>query len=151
MQSQAREYVAAARELEAAGKREEAEKLWQRAASEALNSPTQPSEPWSEHYYYKAVALERVGRREEARALYQRLATLNDEERMLQAEPSPPEGAIRFVLAGAGLKALGRIEEARAALERSLKMDPQNELAKAQLAELKATGRAKLKHATLGQ
>lgn len=137
MQSQAREYVAAARELEAAGRREEAEKLWQRAATEALNYPTQPFEPWSEHYYYKAVALERVGRREEARALYERLAALNDERRMLEMEPSPPEGAIRFVLAAAGLKALGRREEARSALDRALKMDPQSELAKALLADMK--------------
>jgi tetratricopeptide (TPR) repeat protein len=143
MQSQAREYVAAAGEFEAAGVREEAERLWRRAADEPLNSPTQPSEPWSEHYYFKAVALEHVGRREEARALYQRLANLNDEARMLEAEPAPPEGAIRYVLAGAGLKALGRAAEARVALERALKMDPQNELARAQLSELTGPGRAK--------
>ncbi|HEX6626198.1 MAG TPA: tetratricopeptide repeat protein [Pyrinomonadaceae bacterium] len=145
MQSQAREYVAAAGEFEAAGVRDEAERLWRRAADEPLNSPTQPTEPWSEHYYFKAVALERVGRREEARALYQRLANLNDEARMLEAEPAPPEGAIRYVLAGAGLKALGRTAEARAALERALKMDPQNELAKTQLAELSAPARGRAK------
>jgi tetratricopeptide (TPR) repeat protein len=138
MQSQAREYVAGARAFEKAGMREEAEKLWRRAADESLNSPTQPTEPWSEHYYYKAVALERMGRREEARALYERLANLNDEARMLESEPSPPEGAIRYVLAGSGLKALGRSVEARAALERALKMDPQSELARTQLAELTA-------------
>ncbi|MCA1620496.1 MAG: DUF5107 domain-containing protein [Acidobacteria bacterium] len=143
MQSQAREYVAAAREFEAAGVREEAERLWRRAADEPLNSPTQPSEPWSEHYYFKAVALERVGRREEARALYQRLANLNDEARMLEAEPAPPEGAIRYVLAGAGLKALGRAAEARAAFERALKIDPQSELAKSQLSELSAPSRGR--------
>ena len=145
MQSQAREYVAAARAFEAAGMREEALRLWRRAADEPLNSPTQPTEPWSEHYYYKAVALERTGRREEARALYQRLANLNDEQRMLEAEPAPPEGAIRFVLAGAGLKALGRAEEARAALERALKLDPESELAKAQLSELSAPPRGRAK------
>jgi tetratricopeptide (TPR) repeat protein len=144
-ESQAREYVAAAREFEAAGMREEAERLWRRAADEPLNSPTQPFEPWSEHHYYKAVALEHVGRREEARALYQRLANLNDEARMLEAEPSPPEGAIRYVLAGAGLKALGRTEEARVALERALKMDPQSELAKTQLAELSTPTRGRTK------
>ena len=143
MHSQAREYVAAARAYEAAGMRGEAEKLWERAASDPLNSPTQPTEPWSEHYYYKAVALERLGRREEARALYQRLANLNDEQRMLEAEPAPPEGAIRYVLAGAALKALGRTAEARAALERALKMDPQNEFAKGQLSELAAPRRAR--------
>ena len=142
MQSQAREYVAAARAYEAAGMKDEAEKLWRRAADEALVSPTQPIEPWSEHYFYKAVALERVGRREEARALYQRLANLGDERLMLAAEPSPPEGAIRYALAGAGLKALGRTAEARAALERAVKMDPQSELARAQLAELGAAPRA---------
>ena len=55
---------------------------------------------------------------------------------MLDAEPWPPTGAIRFVLAGAALKALGRTGEARVALERALKLDPQNELAISQLAEL---------------
>jgi tetratricopeptide (TPR) repeat protein len=137
MQSQAREYVAAAREYEAAGRKDDAEKWWQRAAREALNPPSQPEEPWSEHYFYKAVALEHTGRTEEAKALYQRLALLNDDQKMLHAEPWPPSGAIRFVLAGSALKALGRRDEARAALERALKMDPQNELAISQLAELK--------------
>jgi tetratricopeptide (TPR) repeat protein len=137
MQSQAREYVAAAREYEAAGQRDEAERWWQRAASEELNPPTQPEEPWSEHYFYKAVALDHTGRRAQARALYERLARLNDEQRMLESEPWPPMGAIRFVLAGSALKALGRREEARVALEKALKLDPQNELALAQLAELK--------------
>jgi len=137
MQSQALYYVAAAREFEAAGKRDEAERWWNRAATEELNPPTQPEEPWSEHYYYKAVALEHVGRTADARKLYERLALLNDDQKMLDAEPWPPSGAIRFVLAGAGLKALGRNGEARIALERALKLDPQNELALSQLAELK--------------
>lgn len=141
MQSQAREYVAAAREFEAAGARAEAEKAWHRAADEPLTSPTQPVEPWSEHYYYKAVALEHVGRREEARALYQRLANLADEQRMLAAEATPPEGAIRFLLAGVGLKALGRRAPARTALEHALKLDPSNELAATQLTDL--NGQAK--------
>ena len=136
MQSQAREYVAAAREYDAAGKKDEAERWWQRAANEELNPPTQPEEPWSEHYFYKAVALEHTGRNAEAKALYERLALLNDEQKMLEAEPWPPTGAIRFVLAGAALKALGRREEARSALERALKIDPKNELAISQLAEL---------------
>lgn len=137
MQSQAKYYVAAAREYEAAGKRDEAERWWQRAATEELNPPSQPEEPWSEHYYYKAVALEHVGRAADARKLYERLARFNDEQKMLDAESWPPSGAIRFVLAGAALKALGRNEEARVALERALKIDPQNELAISQLAELK--------------
>ena len=137
MQSQAQYYVAAAREYEAAGTRDEAERWWQRAATEELNPPSQPEEPWSENYYYKAVALEHVGRAADARKLYERLARLNDEQKMLDAEPWPPSGAIRFVLAGAALKALGRNEEARGALERALKIDPQNELAISQLAELK--------------
>ncbi|HEV8430271.1 MAG TPA: DUF5107 domain-containing protein [Pyrinomonadaceae bacterium] len=137
MQSQAQYYVAAAREYEAAGKRDEAERWWQRAATEELNPPSQPEEPWSEHYYYKAVALEHVGRAAEARKLYERLARLNDDQKMLEAEPWPATGAIRFVLAGAALKALGRNDEARVALERALKIDPQNELAISQLAELK--------------
>ncbi|MFL6208658.1 MAG: DUF5107 domain-containing protein [Pyrinomonadaceae bacterium] len=136
MQSQAREYVAAAREFDAAGRHEEAERWWQRAATEELNPPTQPEEPWSEHYYYKAMALEHAGRRAEARALYERLARLNDERLMLDAEPWPATGAIRYALAGAGLKALGRTAAARMALERALKLDPQNELARAQLGEL---------------
>ena len=141
MQSQAREYVAAAREYELARKRDESGRWWDRAATEELNPPTQPEEPWSEHYFYKAVALEHVGRKAEARALYERLARLNDEQRMLDAEPWPPTGAIRFVLAGSALKALGRPAEARVALERALKMDPESELARSQLAELKAGSR----------
>jgi tetratricopeptide (TPR) repeat protein len=137
MQSQAQHYVAAAREYEAAGKHDEAERWWQRAATEELNPPSQPEEPWSEHYYYKAVALEHVGRKADARKLYERLAALNDDQKMLEAEPWPATGAIRFVLAGAALKALGHTEAARVALERALKIDPQNELAISQLAELK--------------
>ena len=137
MQSQAEYYVAAAREYEAAGKRDEAERWWQRAATEELNPPSQPEEPWSEHYYYKAVALDHVGRKADARKLYERLARLNDDQQMLAAEPWPATGAIRFVLAGAALKALGHNDEARVALERALKLDPQNELAISQLAELK--------------
>ncbi|HEY0765844.1 MAG TPA: DUF5107 domain-containing protein [Pyrinomonadaceae bacterium] len=146
MQSQAQYYVAAAREYEAAGKRDEAERWWQRAATEELNPPSQPEEPWSENYYYKAVALEHVGRAADARKLYERLARLNDEQKMLDAEPWPPSGAIRFVLAGAALKALGRNEEARGALERALKIDPQNELAISQLAELKRTANSSVGH-----
>ena len=137
MQSQAQYYVATAREYEAAGKPAEAERWWQRAATEELNPPSQPEEPWSEHYYYKALALDHVGRKAEARKLYERLALLNDDQKMLEAEPWPPTGAIRFVLAGAALKALGRTGEARVALERALTLDPQNELALSQLEELK--------------
>ncbi len=137
MQSQAQYYVAAAREFDAAGQRDEAERWWRRAATEELNPPSQPEEPWSEHYYFKAVALEHVGRAPDARKLYERLARLNDDQKMLEAEPWPASGAIRFVLAGAALKALGRNDEARVALERALKIDPQNELAISQLAELK--------------
>lgn len=143
MESQAREYVSAAREYEAAGRRDEAERWWQRAATEELNSPTQPEEPWSEHYFYKALALEHVGRGSEARSLYERLARLNDEQKMLEAEPWPASGAIRFALAGAGLRALGRTEEARVALERALQLDAQSELARAQLAELRTSPRAR--------
>jgi tetratricopeptide (TPR) repeat protein len=137
MQSQAQYYVATAREYEAGGKPAEADRWWQRAATEELNPPSQPEEPWSENYYYKALALDHVGRKAEARKLYERLALLNDDQQMLEAEPWPPTGAIRFVLAGAALKALGRTDEARVALERALRLDPQNELALSQLAELK--------------
>lgn len=146
MQSQAQYYVAAAREYEAAGKADEANRWWQRAATEELNPPTQPEEPWSEHYFYKAVALDHVGRKADARKLYERLARLNNDQQMIEAEPWPATGAIRFVLAGSALKALGRNDEARVTLERALKMDPQNELAISQLAELKRGG-----NSTVGQ
>src|SRR5689334_12067548 len=151
MQSQAEYYVATAREYEAAGKSDEAERWWQRAATEELNPPSQPEEPWSEHYYYKAVALDHVGRKAEARKLYERLAALNDDQKMLEAEPWPASGAIRFVLAGAALKALGRTDEARIALERALKLDPQNELAISQLAELKRTANSTVGAARRGR
>lgn len=133
MRSQAKLYVAAAREFDAAGQKEQAARWWQRAAEEALNPPTQPEEPWSEHYYYKAVALDHLGRQSEARALYQRLANLNDEQKMLEAEPSPPRGSIRWLLAGLGLKALGRNAEARTALQKALEIEPGLELAQAEL------------------
>ena len=136
LQSQAREYFAAALEFEAAGRRDEAEKWLRRAAEDALNSPTQPEEPWSEHYYYKAVALDRLGRRGEARALYERLARLNDERQTKSADPEAPRGALRFLLAGWGLKALGRNEEARAAFQRALQLDPDNDRAQAELDRL---------------
>jgi tetratricopeptide (TPR) repeat protein len=132
MKLQAREYVAAAREFEAAGMPEEAEKWWRRAADEPLKPPSQPEEPWSEHYYFKAVALDHGGRKDEARALYERLAALSDERRMQENEPLPPRGALRFVLAGLGLKALGRKDEARSAFEQALKLDPANERARAE-------------------
>lgn len=134
-ESHAREYVAAARELEATGHRDGAEILWRRAAGEPLGSPILTYEPWSEHYYFKAEALQRIGRTEEARALLNRLAALADDRRMLESEATPPEGPLRFVLAGLALKALGRGEEARAAFERALQMDPENERAKSELAE----------------
>ncbi|MBO0862159.1 MAG: hypothetical protein J2P21_27425, partial [Chloracidobacterium sp.] len=133
MESQAREYVAAALEFEAAGRHDEAEKWLRRAAEDPLKSPTEPGEPWSEHYYYKAVALDHLGRKDEARALYERLARLNDERRMQSAELAPPHGALRFLLAGLGLKALGRNEEARAAFHRVLQIDPYNDRAQAEL------------------
>jgi len=136
MQSQAEYYVATAREYEKAGQHEESERWWKRAATEELNPPSQPEEPWSESYFYKALALDHVGRGADARKLYERLAVLNDDQKMLEAEPWPASGAIRFVLAGAALKALGRNAEARVALERALKLDPKNELAISQLTEL---------------
>jgi tetratricopeptide (TPR) repeat protein len=134
--SHARELVAAARELEAAGNSETAGSLWRRAADEPLKSPVEPGEPWSEHYYYKALALEHTGQKEDARARYGRLAGLADDQQMKLAEPTPPGGALRFLLAGLGLKALGRQEQARAALSRALQLDPANELAKEELASL---------------
>lgn len=145
MQSQAREYVAAARELEAGGKSDEAEALWRRAADEPLNSPTQPEEPWSEHYYYKALALEHRGLKDEAMALYKRLAALYDERTMLANEPTVPPDAIRFALAGAALRALGRTNEAQVALEKALALDAQSELARTELAEIKKTANTRQK------
>jgi tetratricopeptide (TPR) repeat protein len=137
MQSQAREFVSAAREFEAAGQSSEAAKWWQRAATDPLKSPTEPDENWSENYYYKAIALEHVGRRDEARALYERLARLGDERQMMEAEATPPQGALRWLLAGLGHKALGQTEQAQAALRRALELDPRSELAKAALDELR--------------
>ena len=137
MESQAREYVMAARELEAASKPKEAEALWRRAADEPLHSPAEPGEPWSEHYYYKALALDHINHKEEARALYTRLAALHDDQQMQAAEPDPPKGAIRYLLAGLGLKALRQSAAARSALERSLTLDPNSALAKTALEELK--------------
>ena len=136
MESQAREYVEASRELEAAGKAQDAQTLWRRAAEEPLKSPTDPGEPWSEHYYYKAVALDHVNRKDEARALYARLAALLDDRQLQAAEPDPPRGAIRYLLAGLGLKALGQSDAAEPALEHALALDPKNELARGALREL---------------
>ncbi len=132
-ESHAEEYVRAAKELEAADQRDAAERLWRRAADEPLGSPLQTSEPWSENYYFKAVALEHVGRSDEARVLLNRLASLAD-DRTFESEPSPPRGALRFVLAGLGLKALGRAEEARASFQQALRLDPENDTAKSGLA-----------------
>lgn len=136
MSSQAREYVAAAREFAAAGRHNEATQWWQRAADEPLKSPVEPGEPWSEHYYYKAVALDQLGRKPEAQALFMRLAALGDEQRE-ETESAAPQGAMRFMLAGLGLKALGQQEQARAAFTRALQLDPRNERIKAALDELK--------------
>jgi hypothetical protein len=59
-----------------------------------------------------------------------RLAALRDDQQMLAAEPDPPHGAMRYLLAGLGLKALGQSSDARSALERVPEMDPKNELAR---------------------
>ncbi|HYK92231.1 MAG TPA: DUF5107 domain-containing protein [Acidobacteriota bacterium] len=134
-ESHAREYVAAAKELAAAGQSAMAESLWRRAADEPLGSPIQTTEPWSEHYYFKAEALSHTGRVEEARALLSRLAGLAD-DRSLESEPSPPSGALRFVLAGLALKALGRRDEARASFEQAIKLDPGNDRATSELADM---------------
>lgn len=130
MQSHAREYVSAAQALEAAGQRKQAEELWRRAADEPLKSPTQPDEPWSEHYFFKAVALEQVGRSDEAQALYARLASLADEAQDAGAEPTPPPAPLRFTLAGLGLRALGRAAQAEAAFRQALHVDPLDERAR---------------------
>ena len=69
-----REWVEAARELEAAGKPAEAEPLWRKAADAVLELPTVESaeqaarypEAWAEGRKYKAIALERMGRAKEA-------------------------------------------------------------------------------------
>ncbi len=136
MQSQARELVAAARELEAAGNHSEAISLWKRAADEPLNSPVQPAEPWSEHYYYKALALDHTDRKKEAQSLYRRLARLINEDEMLENEPVPPGDLMRFLLGGLALKQLGNKPLALAALQHVLQIDPTNELARAELTGL---------------
>lgn len=117
--------------------REEAEKWWRRAADEPLKAPSQPEEPWSEHYYFKAVALDRLGRKDEARALSERLAALSNDRRMFESEPLPPQGALRFVLAGLGLKAVGQREAAQAAFRQALQLDAKNERAQAELDNLR--------------
>ena len=55
---------------------------------------------------------------------------------MLAAEPDPPLGAIRYLLAGLGLKALGQSSDAQPALEHALEIEPKNELARSALREL---------------
>jgi tetratricopeptide (TPR) repeat protein len=136
MQSHAREYVAAARAFEAAGRKDRAEALWRRAADEPLKPPAQPEEPWSEHYYWKAVALDHVGRRDEARALYERLASLTDDAHVKRAEPAPPPAVTRFLLAGLAERALGHGDRAQAAFQQVLKLDPSNERAREELSVL---------------
>ncbi len=128
-ESHAREFVAAARELEAAGQSDAAQALWQRAATDPLKLKTEPVESWSDNYYWKAVALEKCARKAEAQALYARLARLADERQLAASEISPPPEALRFLLAGLGLKALNKGAEAREALRRVLQLDPANELA----------------------
>ncbi len=135
-ESHAREYAAAAREYEAIGESDSANALWQRAAAEPLRAPTEPVEPWSENYYWKAVALSRSGQPEEAQRLFTRLAALADDQSMRKREILPPEGTIRWLLAGLGLKSIGRIAEARVMLERVLEKDPDNGLARSELASL---------------
>jgi tetratricopeptide (TPR) repeat protein len=133
-ESHAREYVEAARELDSAGNTDAAESLWRRAADEPLGSPVQTAEPWSEHYYYKAVALLHIGRSKEAHDQLYRLAALADDGRTtLGAGSSLPEGSLRFVLAGLALKALGRRDEAVAAFGRALAIDPENARARTEL------------------
>ncbi len=135
-ESHAREYVAAAREMEAAGQGDSAQALWRRAAEEPLKARTEPVEPWSDNYYWKALALERIGQKAEAQALFNRLALLADERHMMETEDTPPQGALRFLLAGLGLKALGKPAEARPMLAKALELDPANELARTELAAL---------------
>ncbi len=137
-ESHAREFVAAAREMEAAGQADSAQALWRRAAEEPLKAPTEPVEPWSDNYYWKAVALERIGQKDQALALFSRLALLADERRMVETEDTPPHGAIRFLLAGLGLKALGKPAEARTMLAKVLELEPANELARSELGAISA-------------
>ena len=128
-QSQARELIAAARELEAAGSPVQAQTLWRRAAEGPSGTPSEPGDRINEQHYFQALALERVGRQQDARALYTRLAALKDE--------SDRGGrAMRLILTGLGLKGLGQKDQARAALQRALKLDPSNELVVTTLKEL---------------
>ena len=59
---QGRLYVAAARELDAAGKKEEAARWWRRAAEEPLSSPADPAEPSPDQVQYKTAAVEELRR-----------------------------------------------------------------------------------------
>jgi tetratricopeptide (TPR) repeat protein len=67
--------------------------------------------------------------------LLNRLAGLAD-DRQIGLESSPPRGALRFALAGLALKALGRLDEARASFQQALKLDPGNDRATSELADL---------------
>jgi hypothetical protein len=74
----------------------------------------------------------------DARKLYERLALLNDDQKVLEREPWPATGAIRFVLAWLRSKSAERANEEHALLSNGRsRWIPQNELAISQLAELK--------------
>ncbi|MCS7315379.1 MAG: DUF5107 domain-containing protein, partial [Bryobacterales bacterium] len=62
-----REWVAAAEQLEAAGKIEEAMKWWRRAASAVVEVPSEPSRPPAELARLKARAAERIAKFEEGK------------------------------------------------------------------------------------
>jgi tetratricopeptide (TPR) repeat protein len=135
-ESHAREYASAAREYEALGENDSAKALWQRAAGEPLRAPTDPVEPWSENYFWKALALDRSGQQDAAQRLFARLSLLSDDRAMTANEMSPPEGTIRWLLAGLGLKGVGKAKEARMILEKVLDMDPGNKLARSEIDSL---------------
>ena len=140
-ESHAREYAAAAREYEALGDLESAKTLWQRAAAEPLRIPSEPNEPWSENYYWKALALDRSGQKPAAQKLYARLAALSDDRAMEANEAMPPRGAIRWLLAALGLNAIGKADDARSMLNKVLELEPDNSLARSELARLPSQSR----------
>jgi len=59
-----REWVCAAQELEAAGKRQEAEALWRKAANAVVELASEPSKPSAELARWKALAVEHLNKQE---------------------------------------------------------------------------------------
>jgi tetratricopeptide (TPR) repeat protein len=119
METPAEQLVAAARDFERAGRREQAEAAWKRAAEGEVVSPVDPGARLSIQHYYKALALDQVGRKDAAAALYTRLAGADQDE-------LAPRGAAKYMLMGLGLDALGRAGDAADAFKHCRALDAHN-------------------------